>query len=146
MSSYNLETYYNVFKYQATYDQRDNINSVILDYSFMYFLTGITVLIANFLFIQIVSLFSEYEDFKATTPADYAVLVRGVPKPVGNQKMRDPLVKLVKDIERFTTPLEIYQIIPCLRIGELYEVAEKKFKEETKLYHVNHFEKQIKLN
>ena len=146
MSCYNLETYYNVFKYQATFDQRDNINSVILDYSFMYFLTGITVLIANFLFIQIVSLFSEYEDFKATTPADYAVLVRGVPKPVGNQKMRDPLVKLVKDIERFTTPLEIYQIIPCLRIGELYEVAEKKFKEETKLYHVNHFEKQIKLN
>ena len=60
MSSYNLETYYNVFKYQATYDQRDNINSVILDYSFMYFLTRITVLIANFLFIQIVSLFSEY--------------------------------------------------------------------------------------
>ena len=50
MSSYNLETYYNVCKYQATYDQRDNINSVILDYSFMYFLTGITVLIANFLF------------------------------------------------------------------------------------------------
>ena len=146
MSCYNLETYYNVFKYQATYDQRDNINSVILDYSFMYFLTGITVLIANFLFIQIVSLFSEYEDFKATTPADYAVLVRGVPKPVGNQKMRDPLVKLVKDIERFTTPLEIYQIIPCLRIGELYEVAKKKFKEETKIYHVNHFEKQIKLN
>ena len=146
MSCYNLETYYNVFKYQATNDQRDNINSVILDYSFMYFLTGITVLIANFLFIQIVSLFSEYEDFKATTPADYAVLVRGVPKATGNQKMRDPLVQLVKEIERFTVPLDIYQIIPCLRIGELYEVAEKKFNEETKLYHVNHFEKQKKLN
>ena len=146
MSCYNLETYYNVFKYQATNDQRDNINSVILDYSFMYFLTGITVLIANFLFIQIVSLFSEYEDFKATTPADYAVLVRGVPKATRNQKMRNPLVQLVKEIERFTVPLDIYQIIPCLRIGELYEVAEKKFNEETKLYHVNHFEKQKKLN
>ena len=133
MSCYNLETYYNVFKYQATNDQRDNINSVILDYSFMYFLTGITVLIANFLFIQIVSLFSEYEDFKATTPADYAVLVRGVPKATGNQKMRDPLVQLVKEIERYTVPLDIYQIIPCLRIGELYEVAEKKYNEETKL-------------
>ena len=146
MSCYNLDSYYNVFKYQATFDQRDNINSVILDYSFMYFLTGITVLIANFLFIQIVSLFSQYEDIKATTPGDYAVLVRGVPKPVGDEKMRDPLVKLIKEIERYTVPLEIYQIIPCLRIGDIYEVAQKKYKEETKLYHVNHFEKQLKLN
>ena len=146
MSCYNLDAYYNVFKYQATLDQRDNINSVILDYSFMYFLTGITVLIANFLFIQIVALFSQYEDFKATTPADYAVLVRGVPLPVGEEKMRDPLIKLVKEIERYTVPLDIYQIIPCLKISDLYEVAEKKYKEETKLYHVNNFEKQLKLN
>ena len=146
MSCYNLDSYYNVFKYQATMQQRDNINSVILDFSFMYFLTGITVLIANFLFIQIVSLFSEYEDFKATTPGDYAVLVRGVPKPVGDEKMRDPLVKLVKRIEKHTVPLDIYQILPCLRIDEIYKVAKKKYKEETKLYHVNHFEKQLKLN
>ncbi len=146
MSCYNLDSYYNVFKYQATYDQRDNINPVILDYSFMYFLTGITVLIANFLFIQIVSLFSEYEDFKATTPSDYAVLVRGVPKPSGEEKMRDPLIKLVKEIEAFTVPLDIYQILPCLRIDQLYEVANKKFIEETKIYHVNHFEPQIKQN
>lgn len=136
MSCYNLDAYYNVFKYQATLDQRDNINSVILDYSFMYFLTGITVLIANFLFIQIVALFSQYEDFKATTPADYAVLVRGVPMPVGEEKMRDPLIKLVKEIEKYTVPLDIYQIIPCLKIADLYEVAEKKYKEETKLYHL----------
>ena len=31
MSCYNLDAYYNVFKYQATLNQRDNINSVILD-------------------------------------------------------------------------------------------------------------------
>ena len=146
MSCYNLDTYYNVFKYQATLDQRDNINPVILDYSFMYFLTGITVLIANFLFIQIVSLFSEYEDYKATTPADYAVLVRGVPKPNGDEDIQEPLKRLVQDIERFTVPLEIYDIIPCLKIDPIYRIAEKKFKEETKIYHVNHFEKQIKLN
>ena len=146
MSCYNLDTYYNVFKYQATLDQRDNINPVILDYSFMYFLTGLTVLIANFLFIQIVSLFSEYEDYKATTPADYAVLVRGVPMPNENEDMKEPLIRLIKDIERYTVPLEIYDIIPCLKIDPLYRIAEKKFNEETKIYHVNHFEKQIKLN
>ena len=146
MSCYNLDTYYNVFKYQATLDQRDNINSVILDYSFMYFLTGISVLIANFLFIQIVSLFSEYEDFKTTSPADYAVLVRGVPQPIGDEGIQEPLKRLVHEIEKFTIPLEIYDIIPCLRIDPLYRTAEKKLTEETKLYHVNHFEKQIKLN
>ena len=146
MSSYNLYSYYNVFKYEATIDQRDNINSVILDYSFMYFLTGITVLIANFLFIQIVNLFAEYQDFKVTTPGDYTALVRGVPKPKGEEKMKTPLVNLIKEVEAYTIPLEIYQVLPCLRIGELYEIAEKKYKEETKIYHVNHFEKQIKLN
>ena len=146
MSSYNLYSYYNVFKYEATIDQRDNINSVILDYSFMYFLTGITVLIANFLFIQIVNLFAEYQDFKVTTPGDYTALVRGVPKPKGEEKMKTPLVNLIKEVEAYTVPLEIYQVLPCLRIGELYEIAEKKYKEETKIYHVNHFEKQIKLN
>ena len=146
MSCYNLEAYYKVFKYQASDSQVDNIDYVILDYSFMYFLTGITVLIANFLFIQIVSLFSEYEDFKATTPADYAVLVRGVPKPNPNEEMKTPLINLVKEVEKFTVPLKIYQIIPCLRIGHIYEVAKKKYKEETKIYHVNHFEKQLRLN
>ena len=143
MSCYNLDTYYDVFQYQAREDQVDNIDYVILDYSFMYFLTGITVLIANFLFIQIVSLLSEYEDLKATTPADYAVLVRGVPKPNANEEMKVPLIKLVKEIERYTVPLDIYQIIPCLKIGHIYEIAEKKYKEETKIYHANHFEKQL---
>jgi hypothetical protein len=146
MSCYNLDAYYDVFQYQAAASQKDNIDYIILDYSFMYFLTGVTVLIANFLFIQIVSLLSEYEDFKATTPADYAVLVRGVPKPTGNEEMKAPLIKMVKEIEHFTTPYKIYQIIPCLRIGDIYELAKKKYKEETKIYHANHFEKQLKLN
>ena len=56
MSCYNLDAYYDVFQYQAAASQKDNIDYIILDYSFMYFLTGVTVLIANFLFIQIVSL------------------------------------------------------------------------------------------
>ena len=147
MSSYNLISYYDVFKYKATKDQEDNISKVILDYSFMYFLTGITVLLSNYLFIQIVSLLSQYENFKHTTPADYAALIHGVPKPEGNGKMKDPLLKIVEQVSyRINQPLVVSQVIPCLRIGDIYQLAEKKYKEETKIYHVNNFEKQIKLN
>ena len=49
MSTYNLKYYYQVFKYEAEKNQYDNIDSIILDFSFIYFLTGITVLIANYL-------------------------------------------------------------------------------------------------
>ncbi len=147
MSSYNLKSYYDVFAYKATDDQKDNINDIILDYSFMYFLTGISVLISNYLFIQIVALLSQYENFKYTTPSDYAVLIHGVPKPEDEKgKMKDELMKIVKEVNHYIDPLVVHQIIPCLRIGEIYEVAKKKFEEETKLYHVDHFERQIKLN
>ena len=53
MSTYNLRTYYDIFKYKATKKQIDNIDNILLDYSFMYFLTGICVLITNFLFIKV---------------------------------------------------------------------------------------------
>ena len=146
MSTYNLRTYYNIFKYKATKRQIDNIDNILLDYSFMYFLTGICVLITNFLFIQIVSLLSQYENFKATTPADYAALLHGVPKPEDNGKMKDEVIKIIKEVSKYTQPYVVDQIIPCLRIREIYEAAKAKYKEETKLYHVNNFEKQIKLN
>ena len=146
MSTYNLRTYYDIFKYKATKKQIDNIDNILLDYSFMYFLTGICVLITNFLFIQIVSLLSQYENFKATTPADYAALLHGVPKPEDNGKMKDEVIKIIKEVSQYTQPYVVDQIIPCLRIREIYEVAKSKYKEETKLYHVNNFEKQIKLN
>ena len=147
MSSFNIKSYYDVFKYKSLKDKKNIINSVILDYSFMYFLTGITVLISNYLFIQIVSLLSQYENFKHTTPADYAALVHGVPKPEDNGKMKDPLLKMVEQVSaQINKPLVVEQVIPCLRIGDIYELAEKKYKEETKIYHVNNFEKQIRLN
>ena len=147
MSSYNLKSYYDVFAYKARDDQKDNIDDVLLDFSFMYFLTGISVLLANYLFIQIVSLLSQYENYKYTTPADYAVLIHGVPKPVDeNGKMKDEVMKIVNEVNQYINPLVVHQIIPCLRIGEIYDIAKKKYKEETKLYHVEHFERQIKLN
>ena len=147
MSTYNLLSYYEIFKYQANKNQIDNIDSIILDYSFMYFLTGICVLIINYLFIQIVSLLSQYENFKATTPADYAALIHGVPPPEENGKMKDPLLNIIQEVSNYIhKPLVVEQVIPCLKIRELYQISKKKYKEETKLYHVNNFEKQIKLN
>ena len=132
MSIYNLDAYYKIFKYGATKQQDENIDKVILDFSFMYFLTGIAVLITNYLFIQIVSLFSQYEDFKATTPADYAVLVRGVPKPDENGKMKDEVLKIVEEVSHFTSPMEVDQIIPCLKIKEIYNMAKKSIKKKQK--------------
>jgi len=147
MSSYNLKSYYDVFKYKAKDEQRGNIDDIILDYSFMYFLTGISVLISNYLFIQIVSLLSQYENFKHTTPGDFAVLVHGVPVPKDEEgKMKDELMKIIKEVNFYVSSLVVHQIIPCLRIGEICKVANKKYKEETKLYQVEHFERQIKLN
>ena len=147
MSTYNLESYYNIFKYQVNKNKNDNIDNIILDYSFMYFLTGICALIINYLFIQIVSLLSQYEDFKATTPADYAALIHGVPPPEENGRMKDPLLNIIKEVEKINNnSLVVEQVIPCLRIREIYETAKKKPIEETKLYHVNNFVNQIKLN
>ena len=42
--------------------------------------------------------------------------------------------------------MQIYQIIPCLRFAEIYNITKEKFEEETKIYHVNHFIKQKQLN
>ena len=145
MSTYNLKYYYNVFKYQA-YGKEDKIDSIILDFSFMYFLTGLTVLISNYIFILHINLLDLCENFKVTTPSDYALLIHGVPRPENNGKIKDELMKIVTDVSQYVTHLDVYQIIPCLRIVEMFEVAKKKYSIKKKLYHLNNFEKQKKLN
>ena len=145
MSTYNLKYYYNVFQYQAN-GKEDVIDSVILDFSFMYFLTGLTVLISNYIFILHINLLDLCENFKVTTPSDYALLIHGVPRPENNGKMKDELMKIVNDVNKYVGKLEVYQIIPCLRIVEMYDVAKKKYSIKKKIYHLNNFEKQKKLN
>ena len=146
MSTYNIKYYYDVFKFQAINGKEDQIDTVILDFSFMYFLTGITVLITNYIFILQVKLLDLCENFKVTTPSDYALLIHGVPKPEGNGKMKEELMKIVKDVTTYVPNIDVYQIIPCLRIAEMFEVAKKKYDNKRRLYHLNNFEKQIKLN
>ena len=146
MSTYNLKYYYQVFKYNAAKEQYDNIDSVILDFSFMYFLTGITVLIANYIFILHINLLNLCENIKVTTPSDYALLIHGVPKPENNGKMKDELMKIVKDVSIYVPNLDVYQIIPCLRIAEIFEVAKKKYDYKRRLYHLHNYEKQKQFN
>ena len=149
MSTYNLKYYYEVFKYDAIPGKEDIIDNIILDFSFMYFLTGITVLISNYIFILLVNLLDLCENFKVTTPSDYALLIHGVPKPGTNDgKLKDELMKIVKDVSLYEPNLveNVYQIIPCLRIVEMFDIAKKKYENKRRLYHLYNFEKQKKAN
>ena len=147
MSTYNIKFYYEVFKYGAKESQYDNIENITLNYSIMYFITGITILILNYIFILHVNLLDLCENFQITTPSDYALLIHGVPKPENPEgKMKDELMKIIKELSNNVPNLDIYQIIPCLRIAEIYEVALKKYEYKKILYHLENFEQQKALN
>ena len=147
MSSYNLIFYYDVFKYGSEKSQYKNIESVTLNYSLMYFITMITVLILNYIFILHVNLLDLCENFKITTPSDYAVIIHGVPKsPNEEGKIKEELIKIVKEVSNHVPGLDLYQIIPCLRIAEIYDVAKKKYEYKKILYHIENFERQKALN
>ena len=147
MSTYNIKFYYTVFKYGAEESQYDNIQSTTLNYSFMYFINMITILILNYIFILHINLLDLCENFKITTPSDYALLIHGVPIPENNEgKIKEELIKIVKEVSNYVPNLDIYQIIPCLRIAEIYDIALKKYEYKKILYHLENFEKQKKLN
>ena len=147
MSTYNLKFYYDVFKYGAEESQYENIQTITLNYSLMYFITMITILILNYIFILHINLLDLCENFKITTPSDYALLIHGVPKQEKiDGKIKEELIKIVKEVSNYVPNLDIYQIIPCLRIAEIYEIALKKYEYKTILYHLENFEKQKKLN
>ena len=148
MSAGNIRYYRRIFSYNITgNDKFKTIDNVIIYFPLMYLLTGITVLIANFLLNLHVNLLVDYEDYKRTTPSDYTLLIHGVPKPKEGEILQDKLKKIVEEVSIMTgIHLEIYQIIPCLKIGEIYEKAKIKYQEETKLYHVYNLEKQKQLN
>ena len=147
MSTYNIKFYYTVFKYGAEESQYDNIQSTTLNYSLMYFINMITILILNYIFILHINLLDLCENFKITTPSDYALLIHGVPIPENNEgKIKEELIKIVKEVSNYVPNLDIYQIIPCLRIAEIYDIALKKYEYKKILYHLENFEKQKKLN
>jgi len=146
MSAHNIKNYHDIFEFNTTDDQKNKIEDLTLDYSFMYFLTGITILIADYLFILDINLLDECQNFQETTPSDYTVLIHGVQKPENNNQIKEEVLNIIREVSFHQSPLQIYQIIPCLRIAEIYNIAKEKYEEETKVYHVNHFEKQRQLN
>ena len=148
MSASNIRYYRRIFSYNITGDDKyKTIDNVIIYFPFMYLLTGITVIIANILLNLHVNLLVGYENYKRTTPSDYTILIHGVPPPKEGENLQDKLKKIVEEVSIITgVHLEIYQIIPCLKFGEIYEKAKIKYEEETKLYHVYNLEKQKQLN
>ena len=148
MSASNIRYYRKIFNCNKKgKDKYKTIDNVIIYFPFMYLLTGVTILIANFLLNLHVNLLVNYEDYKRTTPSDYTLLIHGVPNPNKGENIENKLKKIVEEVSIITgRNLEIYQIIPCLKIGEIYEKAKIKYEEETKLYHVYNFEKQKQLN
>jgi hypothetical protein len=68
----------------------------------------ITILILNYIFILHINLLDLCENFKITTPSDYALLIHGVPKKEG--KIKEDLIKIVKEISNYVPNLDIYQI------------------------------------
>ena len=145
MSAYNLRYYYDLFKYGEENIPLKIIHNVFFKYSIIYFITGIAIIIASFLFVQFFWLLSEYEDFKEVSPSDYTVLLHNVPQINTNpdKDVQDIVAEVSKCI---STPLEIKQILLCPRIVEVIDVVKKKYEEETKIYHINNFERQKLLN
>ena len=153
MSASHILRYRNIFAYNTKSEdsseenQQDIMEKIFVNYSLMYFETAITVLIASFLLNLHVNMLSDYEDFKTTTPADYAVLVHGVTPPKGEYSMRNQIIGIINQVSAYTQcPMIPFQIIPCIRIGDIFDKEKKKFELETKLYHVENLEPQRKLN
>ena len=153
MSADNINEYYNNYVYKNNNENAVNeknkksvISGILIDYSILYFITGIILLLVNFLFIHYINLLDEAENFQETSPADYTILLHFYEKPPDNTSMTDYLLSLIKSISKNYVPLEVHQIIPCLKLGELYKLAKKVFEDKTKLYHVYNFKPQIVLN
>ena len=146
MSAHNIKNYHDIFKFEAKEGKKTEIENITLDYSLLYFITGITILIVDYLFILYINLLDEIKNFEETTPKDYTVLIHGVPKPKDDNKIKEEVINILSDVSYYVYPLQVYQIIPCLRMAEIYNIANEKYMEETKIYHVYNFEKQKQLN
>ena len=146
MSAHNIKHYHGIFRQGAESHNKNKIEDITLDYSFMYFITGITILIVDYLFILHINLLDECQNFEETTPRDYTLLIHGVPKPEGNADMNEEVLNIIRYVSMYTSPLQIYQIIPCLKIADIFTIAQEKYEEETKLYHIYNFERQKILN
>ena len=143
MSTDNLKNYYEIFN-----GKEENINDILIDFSFLYFLTSLVLLIINFLFIHYINLISDKEDFEETTPKDFTIFVHGVKRPKDNKKItrKEHLRNLLNEISNNYFKLEIHDIIPCYKLNQLYKLTKVIFEDRVKIYHAHNFKKQRDLH
>ena len=143
MSTDNLRNYFSVFKGKS-----DIINKVLLNFSFLYFLTSITLLIINFFYIHYVNTITDKEDYEETSPRDYTILVHGVKKVKDNKDLTriDNLRNMLNEISNNYFKLEIHDIIPCYNLVKLYKLSKKVFEDRVKIYHAHNFKRQRDLH
>ena len=146
MSTDNIKNYYEIFKEKAK--DPNNINNVLLDFSFLYFLTSIVLLIINFLYIHYVNVLNDKEDLEETSPRDYTILVHGVEKSKENKEIsrKEHLQLLLNEISNNYFKLDIYEIIPCYTLIQLYRLTKKVFEDKVKIYHAHNFKRQKDLH
>ena len=143
MSTDNINNYYKIFQGSSK-----NINSILIDFSFLYFLTSITLLIINIFFVHYINISIDREDFQETSPKDYTIIVHGVKRPKNNKEIarKEHLKNILNEISNDYFKLEIHDIIPCYRLFKLYKLSKKLFEDRVKIYHAHNFQKQKDLH
>ena len=142
-SADNTINYYNIFKEHA--NDPDDITDILLDYSLIYFITSVTLLIINFIAIQYINLVIDKEDFESTTPSDFTLLIHGVENENNIPKIQY-LNEILNEISRDYFPIDIHQIIPCYNLIEPYKLTKNIFEDRTKIYHAYNFKRQKNLH
>jgi len=143
MSADNIKNYYEIFK-EKSGNKSDKINNILIDYSFIYFLTGIVLLIINFFFVHYFNMLNDADEFEDITPKDFTILVHDVKK----QKIprKDYLMNLINKISQNYFKLEVHQIISCYNLVKLYKLTKEVFEDRTKIYHAKNLKRQRDLN
>ena len=139
-SAENIINYYKVFKEKA--NDPDIIIDTMFNYSFMYFLTAITLLIINFFFIHYTKLIDDKENFDTTTPKDFTLLIHGIKRPNKKISKIQHLNNIISEISRDYFEIQIHQIIPCYNLVELFKLSRDVFEDKIKIYHAYNFQRQ----
>ena len=143
-SSEHIINYYKVFKEKAS--DTGIITDTIFNYSFVYFLAAITLLIINFFFIHYANLIDDKENFGSTTPRDFTLLIRGVKRPDKKTSKTQHLNNIISEISRDYFDIQIHQIIPCYNLVELFKLSRDVLEDKIKIYHAYNFQRQKNLH
>ena len=140
----NVITYYKLL-YEID-DENKYADNVLLNFSFVYFLTSIVLLIINFFFIHYVNLINDKEDFESTTPRDYTLLIKGVYRPDDKTTKLQHLENIINEISKDYFELKLQHIIPCYNLVKLYKLTKDVFEDKIRIYHAYNFKRQKDLH